>query len=108
MICASRPLESAMSDAKVPCCSTRPLSESTATASQQRMTDRLCVTTSVVGLLPGASSVAVKAAAVAVSSADVGSSRTSTGARRSSARAVARRWRSPPERSLPPGPTGAA
>lgn len=41
-----------------------------------------------------------------VSSAEVASSRISTGAFFSSARAIARRWRWPPESSTPFSPTG--
>mmetsp|Transcript_5679 Transcript_5679/g.17535 ORF Transcript_5679/g.17535 Transcript_5679/m.17535 type:complete len:170 (+) Transcript_5679:107-616(+) len=109
MICASGPSVSAMRVEKVPCCSTRPVSDSTAMVSQQRIRARLWVTTSVVGRASqGASTASARAAAVGASRAEVGSSRISTGACRTSARAVATRWRSPPESSCPPLPTGEA
>mmetsp|Transcript_105460 Transcript_105460/g.264040 ORF Transcript_105460/g.264040 Transcript_105460/m.264040 type:complete len:163 (-) Transcript_105460:1505-1993(-) len=107
MICASGPSVSAASAAKVPHCTTHPCDEMTATCSQRRIKAKLWVTTSVVGRFGrGASTASAKSAAVVASKAEVGSSSNKTGALRARARAKDNRWRSPPDRSEPPLPTG--
>mmetsp|Transcript_45279 Transcript_45279/g.127529 ORF Transcript_45279/g.127529 Transcript_45279/m.127529 type:complete len:110 (+) Transcript_45279:153-482(+) len=108
MICASAPDESEANLSKVPCWTTRPSSESTATFSHRLISDKLWVTTMVVGLPAlGASTASTRSEAVATSSAEVGSSSRSTGALRTNARAKDSRCRSPPESMEPPRPTGA-
>mmetsp|Transcript_68714 Transcript_68714/g.149559 ORF Transcript_68714/g.149559 Transcript_68714/m.149559 type:complete len:130 (+) Transcript_68714:215-604(+) len=103
---ASAPPASATSAEKVPCCTIRP-SLSTATASQERTTERLWEATNVVGRSARAPKTAWESAsAVAVSRDEVGSSNTRACAPLTKARAAAILCRSPPDSASPPGPTG--
>mmetsp|Transcript_35502 Transcript_35502/g.58819 ORF Transcript_35502/g.58819 Transcript_35502/m.58819 type:complete len:99 (-) Transcript_35502:279-575(-) len=65
----------------------------------------LCATTTLVRLAKASSSTRCTALSVSESSALVGSSQSTTAGWASNARAIATRWRSPPERLSPLSPT---
>ena len=97
-------LRCASSSACVPCSATRPAS-STTMRSTRSMVDRRCAMTIVVRPRISASIAACTWRSDSESSADVASSRIRIGAFLRIARAMARRWRCPPDSRTPFSPT---